>query len=312
MKQMILVTGGTGNIGRPLIDILLTEGASIRAVVLKEKNAHTKTVRFQPPGIARAADLPAQVEVVEGDLSRPDTISPALTGVAGLFINPRAVGNAIGDLLALARERGVKRVVTLSAINVDDDLAKQPSRLNGDKNKEVEDAVTQSGLEWVSLRSSYYAFNTVSLWAAQIKTGDVVRGPYAAWAAAPLHERDLAGVAARALLTDELVGRQPMLTGLGRRPMLTGPQSLSQAEMVAIIGDVIGRRLRYEEIPPEMAKKGMVEHGLSEAFASAFLSMMADTVGQPAFVSGEVEKILGRPALTYAQWVTDHDEAFLN
>jgi uncharacterized protein YbjT (DUF2867 family) len=307
MKQMILVTGGTGNVGRPLIDLLLKEGAGVRAVVLKGG-----TPRFQPPGIARAAHLPAQVEVVEADLSRPDTIGPALTGVTGLFINPRAVGNAIGDLLALARERGVKRVATLSAINVDDDLAKQPSRLNGDKNKEVEDAVTQSGLEWVSLRSSYYAFNTVSLWAAQIKSGDVVRGPYAAWAAAPLHERDLAGVAARALLTDELVGRQPTVTGMGRRPMLTGPQSLTQEEMVATIGGAIGRRLRYEEIPPEVAKKGMVEHGLSEPFATGFLSMLADTVGQPAFVSSEVEKILGHPALTYAQWATDHHEAFLN
>jgi uncharacterized protein YbjT (DUF2867 family) len=103
-----------------------------------------------------------------------------------------------------------------------------------------------------------------------------------------------------------------MLTGMGRRPMLTGPQSLTQEEMVAIIGGAIGRRLRYEEIPPELAKKGMVEHGLSEPFATAFLSMLADTVGKPAFISSEVEKILGRPALTYAQWATDHAEAFLN
>ena len=310
MKQLILVTGATGNIGRPLLDVLTADGAGVRAVILKAKNGSGKTARFEQPGIARAVGLPAHVEVFEGDLSRPETIAPALSGVTGLFINPRAVGDSIGELLALAKKRGVRRVVTLSAINVDDDLAKQPSRLNGDKNKEVEDAVTRSGMEWVSLRSSYYAFNTVSLWARQIQAGDVVRGPYGTWAAAPLHERDLAGVAAQALLTDELVSRQPMLTGLGRRPMLTGPYSLTQKEMVATIGAAIGRRLRYEEIPPDVAKQGMVAQGLSESFAAAFLSMLADTAGQTAFVSGEVETILGRPALTYAQWAADHADAF--
>jgi uncharacterized protein YbjT (DUF2867 family) len=310
MKQLILVTGATGNIGRPLLDLLAIGGAGVRAVVLKAKDESTKTPRFQQPGITRAVGLPANVEVVEGDLSRPETVATAMSGVTSLFINPRAVGNAISELLALAKQHGVRRVVTLSAINVDDDLAKQPSRLNGDRNKEVEDAVTQSGLEWVSLRSSYYAFNTVSLWAAQIRAGDVVRGPYATWSAAPLHDRDLAGVAARALLTDDLVGRQPMLTGLGRRPMLTGPQSLTQAEMVTTIGDAIGRRLRYEEIAPEVAKQGMVAQGLSESFATAFLSMLSDDAGKAAFVSSEVATILGRPALTYTQWAADHAADF--
>jgi uncharacterized protein YbjT (DUF2867 family) len=112
------------------------------------------------------------------------------------------------------------------------------------------------------------------------------------------------------LLSDELVDRQPMQTGMSRRPMLTGPQSLTQERMVAIIGDAIGRRLRYEEISPEVAKQAMVEHGLSKAFATAFLTMLVDTTGQPAFVSSEVEKILGRPALTYAQWAIDHAEVF--
>src|SRR4030095_17244102 len=98
--------------------------SSVRAVLRKKKDPDTNTAGFRPPGLPPAADLPAEVEVVEGDLSRPESIASALTGVTGLFIHPRAVGNAIGELLKVARERGVKRVVTLSAMNVDDDLAK--------------------------------------------------------------------------------------------------------------------------------------------------------------------------------------------
>jgi uncharacterized protein YbjT (DUF2867 family) len=282
---MLLVTGATGTIGRPLIDLLVGEGAEVRAVTRNP----------------RAAGLPADVEVVEGDPSRPDTIAPFLEGVTGLFLHPRAVGIPAVDLLALARERGVTRVVTLSATNVDDDPALQPSRYRGDRNKEVEDAAVGSGLAWVSLRSSYFAINTLQAWGAQIRAGDVVRGPYASFAEAPIHERDLAGVGARALLTDELVGR---------RLELTGPQSLTHQEMVATIGEVIGRPLRYQEIPPAAAKQGMVQHGFPEPFVEALMARYAGEVGQPAPVTGEVETILGRPARSYAQWVADHADAF--
>ena len=142
---MILVTGATGTIGRPLIDVLVDQGAEVRAVT-------------RDP---RAAGLPADVELVEGDPSRPDTVAPYLEGVTALFLHPRAVGiPAAGELLALARKRGVQRVVALSAMNVDDPLDQQPSRYNGDRNKEIEDAAAASGLGWVSLRASSFAIDS--------------------------------------------------------------------------------------------------------------------------------------------------------
>ena len=284
---MIMIAGATGTIGRPLIDQLDAESVEVRAV--------TRT--------PLAAGLPAGVEVVEGDLSRPDTIASSLRGVTALFLNPAAVGLAAGDLLALARERGVKRVVALSAMNVDDDLDEQPSRHRGDRNKEVEDAAVGSGLEWVSLRASSFAINTLRAWGAQIRAGDVVRGPYASFAESPIHERDLAAVGVRALLTDDLVGQ---------RVPLTGPQSLTHEAMIAIIGDVIGRPLRYQEIPPEAATQGMVAQGFPQPFVQALMARYAKGVGQPAITTSEVEKILGRPARTYAEWVADHADAFGN
>jgi uncharacterized protein YbjT (DUF2867 family) len=197
----------------------------------------------------------------------------------------------------------VKRVVTLSAMNVDDNLDEQPSRYRGDRNKEVEDAVVGSGLEWVSLRAGFFAINTLQAWGAQIRAGDIVRGPYATFAEAPIHEWDLVGVGARALLTDELVGR---------RLELTGPQSLTHEEMVAIIGNAIGRPLRYQEVPPEAAKQGMVQHGFPEPFVEALMARYAKKVGQAAPLTGEVKKILGRPAHSFAEWVADHAASFKN
>jgi uncharacterized protein YbjT (DUF2867 family) len=282
---MILVTGATGTVGRPLIEVLSTAGADIRAVIRK----------------GQAAGLPDGVEVVVGDLSRPDTIAPALRGVTALFLHPRAVADAAFELVALAREQGVQRVVALSAINIDDPLDQQPSRYNGDRNKEAEQAAVASGLEWVSLRPSSFASNTRQAWGAQIRAGDVVRYVYAAFEESLLDERDLAAVGARALLSDDL---------LGRRLMLSGPQSLSHAEMVATIGEVIGRPLRFQEVEPEVLKRGMIANGFSEPFVDALLARYAREVGQAAPVTGEVAQILGRPARTYAEWVADHADAF--
>jgi uncharacterized protein YbjT (DUF2867 family) len=285
-SRMILITGATGTIGRPLIEALSAAGVDIRAVTRK----------------SQVAGLPAHVAVVAGDPSRPDTIAAALRGVTALFLHPRAVGGAAAsELLALAQAQGVQRVVVLSAINVDDDPALQPSRYNGDRNKEVEDAVTRSGMQWVSVRSSSFAINTLNAWGAQIRVGDVVYGPYATFAEAPIHERDLAAVIAWALLDDHL---------LGQRISVTGPQSLTHEQMVTTIGEVIGRPLRYQEISPEIARQGMVQQGFPEPFVAALLARYARGVGQPAPTTGEVEQILGRPARTYAEWVADHADAF--
>src|SRR4030095_16624109 len=87
---MFLVTGATGTIGRPLLDVLVDEGAKVRAVTRDPQ----------------ATNLPAEVEVVQGDLTRPATIAPFLDGVTALFLHPRAVGRAAGALLALAPPQG--------------------------------------------------------------------------------------------------------------------------------------------------------------------------------------------------------------
>ena len=75
---MILVTGATGNVGRPLIDALHRAGASSRAITRNRGSAN----------------LPAQVEVIEGDPSHPETMAEALKGVTSMFFNPMAVQSA--------------------------------------------------------------------------------------------------------------------------------------------------------------------------------------------------------------------------
>ena len=153
-----------------------------------------------------------------------DSALDALTGASAVFLNSRALGEQLADVVAVGpRHSGVRKLVALSAINADDDFSRQPSRVRGDRNKEVEQLCVDSGLAWVSLRPAVFATNFVGMWSAQIQAGDVVGGPYADASSAPIVEADIAAVAAHALSTDELVGQ---------RIPLTGPQAFTNTELV--------------------------------------------------------------------------------
>jgi uncharacterized protein YbjT (DUF2867 family) len=241
-----------------------------------------------------AAALPAEVEVVASAVD-------ALRGASAVFLNSRALGAELATVVELAARAGVHKLVALSAINADDDVARQPSRVRGDRNREAEQLAVGSGLTWVSLRPSVFVSNFAGMWSPQIRAGDVVAGPYAGASSAPIVDSDISAVAARALLTDDLDGQ---------RIPLTGPEALTNSELAEVIAEVLGRRLRYQEVPPEMVRQRFIGIGFPAEFADAYIAMLAETVDRPALVTSEIDKILGRPATSFRQWVTEHTELF--
>lgn len=276
----ILVTGATGNVGRPLVAQLVSAGAEVCAVTRDPK----------------AARFPDGVQVVSSAVA-------GLDGAYAMFLNSRALGDELAPMVKAARQAGVTRLVALSAINADDDFSRQPSRFRGDRNKEVEQYAVDSGLEWVSLRPTVFVSNFFDMWAPQISAGDVIVGPFARASTAPISDRDVSAVAARALLTDELVGQ---------RIPLTGPQALTNAELVDIVGGVLGRRLSYREIPAAQVRQRFVDMGFSTGFADAYITLLAATVDTSALVTHEVEKILGRLAESFADSVSANQDLFTN
>jgi uncharacterized protein YbjT (DUF2867 family) len=286
-SAVLLITGATGNVGRPLVSELLAAGASVRALTRNPE----------------AVNLPDGVDVVAGDLADPDCVSDALNGVTAMFVNPAAVGRSAARLLELADQRGVGRLVLLSsgAIRDGDDQDGNHSDPLAAWHKGIEAAVTASGLEWTVLRSEEFAVNVIQQWAAQVRYSGAVREAYGGATNAVIDERDVAAVAAKTLLRDDDVGRIYRLTG---------PQSMSRTGMVAVIAAVLGRDVRFEEVPPEAALEAMVSNGLAQPIAESVLKMRAGMVGHEAFVSSAVDELTGKPARSFDKWVSDHAEAF--
>ncbi len=280
---MILVTGATGKVGRALVDLLLADGQKVRGIT---RNRAT-------------AALPGGVDVVVGDPSQPKTLASSLRGVESLFLNPGTLGDAAAELLSLAVEQGVQRVVLLSAVTVEygGGYCQVAERF-----KAVEDSVIASGIPWTFLRSADLDANAL-VWVPQIRSTCVVRGAYGDAATSPIHERDLAAVGAGALLSSAHAGHSYALTG---------PQSLNQRDKVRLIGEVIGKELSFEEISPEQVRETMKAQGVPPDVPDRMLGYLAECLRNPGPSTANVELLLSRPALTFAEWATDHAAAFRN
>ncbi|RSM86598.1 hypothetical protein DMH04_13205 [Kibdelosporangium aridum] len=256
----ILVTGATGTVGRHVVDQLLTAGAQVRALT---RNPET-------------AALPRTVELHQGDLDSP---TPEMfDGVDRMYLL------ALGDpklSTDLAKQAGVQRIVTLTSAAEDETY------------QATERAVENSGLEWTHVRPGMFAANLLD-WAEDIKTSKVVKEPYANARQTPIHEQDIAAVAATALLFD---GHN------GQTYTLSGPESLTKKEQAEAIGDAIGIPIGFQELTPD---EWRATFGAPDFVADWLLDIWQQATETPEPVLSTVEDVLGRPARTVREWAADH------
>ena len=276
----VLVTGATGQIGSEVVAQLRDTGCRIRAM---SRNPS-------------AANLPPDVEVVPGDLSAPETLDACLHGIDSVFlvwVAPlAAAAPAIERIAAHARQI----VLLTSPHRTAHPFFQQPNAMRL-VHAGVELLIEASGLSRTFLRPGPFANNCRNWWAPQLRNGDVVRWCYADAETAPVHERDIAAVAVR-VMRDE--GHD------GREYVLTGPASLTQREQVQVIGDAVGRPLRFEELSRESAREQMIGMRFPPPIADMLLDAYAAAVGQPALVTSTIQAITGSPARSLHDWAVDH------
>jgi uncharacterized protein YbjT (DUF2867 family) len=275
----ILVTGATGNVGRNVVELLLAAGVPVRATSRRPATA----------------GLPDGVEVREADLARPETLPAALSGVDKVYLFPEP--DAVDGFVDAARSAGVRHVVLLSSLSA---TAPDPDdNPIGRRHIVVERALEASGMAWTFVRPGAFAVNTLQ-WAESIRAEGVVRAPYPEANVAPVHEKDIAAVAVRALLED---GHEKAAYAI------TGPESITQRRQVELIAAAIGQPVRFEELDPAQVRKQMAAW-LSPQVADVLLGYLAEYNGKPAEVYDTVEKVTGRPGRTFAQWAVDHATDF--
>jgi uncharacterized protein YbjT (DUF2867 family) len=165
---------------------------------------------------------------------------------------------------------------------------------------DIERRIEAAGLESTIIRPGMFASNALFWWSPAIRADGVVRWPYSAAETAPVDDRDVAAVAARTLYQDGHVRGDYVLTG---------PESLSQADQVRIIGEVLGRRIEFEELSPDEFRSE-TEGSWPRPAVDMLLAAWGATIGTPAFITSTVLDILGSQPRSFRQWVADHATDF--
>jgi uncharacterized protein YbjT (DUF2867 family) len=280
---MILITGASGNVGKEVLKQIAQTGVQVRAA-------------FQ--SVSKAAVAPSGVDPVNVDYNEPETLRAALKGVDRVFL----VGPPTAQLPALERkaidvikQSDVHQVVKLSAMGGREAIFPP-------QHAQSEDYIQSSGVPYTFLRPNGFMQNMVNYNAATINTQNAFYGSEGEGRVSHIDLRDVAAVAVKALTEDGHVGKAYILTG---------PEALTNMEIAQILSDDLGREIRFVNLPPAELKQALLAAGVPEWNADALLDLQRlYREGKAATVTRDVEQILGRKPMSFAQFSRDHEYAF--
>src|SRR5262245_27221990 len=288
---MILVTGAAGNNGQATLRVFARQGVRVRALVRDEAQARL------------LHDLRG-VELIVGDLTKPESLGPALEGVERALL----ISSATPDMfetqctfIDAAKAAGVPHVVKLSG--KESNIGFDPKKfLYTRMHEQIERYLEASGMAWTHLRPSQFMY--VYLWEAPtIAKDSVLRLATGDIDLAPIDVDDVAKIAFHVLTTD---GND------GMRHNLTGPQALTMAEVAGIIGVVTGRPVRYLSCSPEERRADQLAAGIPPELCDALYDENVERLKHPrSRVALEAHKHFGIEPTTFTDFIQRHKQLFL-
>ncbi len=260
-----------------MVAALLTAGQEVRAGV-------------RDPG---AADLPPGTEAVRLDFDDPSTAGPAVAGVNRVFLmRPPAISDvrtSLGPLVDAARRASVQRVVVLSVMGVNPALP----------HWRMERMVRTAGLPMTALRPSYFSQNLISAFGADIRDRSQLRLASRNGRLSFVDTRDVAAVASAVLTDPDAHAARPLT--------LTGPEALTFGDVAALLTAELGRSVSYVPEGLLRRRRDLLAQGTDPAYVRVQLVIDVTTrLGLARKVTGEIARVLGRPATTLAEFVHDH------
>jgi uncharacterized protein YbjT (DUF2867 family) len=284
MSRPVLVTGATGTIGRDVAKRLSEKGVSVRAGVRNQAKARKQ--------------FGANIALASFDFENEKTFSEALEGVEKVFLLPPLLPNQLevtNAFVDAAKRAGVRHIVKLSAIGIDDAMQPTPIKWHG----ATEQHIRQSGLSFTFLRPNSFMQNFFTYFPPR---NGAIYLPWGDGTASFVDTRDIASVAADVLTSD---GHE------GKIYTLTGPQTLGIAEVARILSEATGREFTYVDVPEAAARDGMLQAGVPPWQVELVMELHAvNKQNRWSAVTSDVEKVTGTLPIDFAQFARDHAEKF--
>ncbi|NUO98856.1 MAG: NAD(P)H-binding protein [Nonomuraea sp.] len=264
----ILVTGASGKSGRRVVSQLRARGLPVRAASRNGEHVFDWTDR--------------------------GTWDAALEGVRSVYIVQLDGTRLVRPFVERAVRYGVRRIVLASGRGIDLPGYAQDSSGVLEGLVDSEAAVRESGLEWTISRPGWFAQNfSEGFFADAVRAGEL-RLPAGDGAATFVDAEDIAAVVAAALTEDRHAGQIYELSG---------PRAVTLAEAVATISEAIGREVRYVPLSVQDHVAELVQQGWPPADAESFTDVIEPLrSGKDEYVSDGVQRALGRPPRTFAEF----------
>ncbi len=280
---LIAVTGATGGVGSRVARLLSDRGASTVLVVRDASRA---------PRVAEA-----QCREASGYLDR-HAMESAFEGCQTAFlVSGRESANRVAEHTAAveaAVAAGVERVVYLSFQGASKDC----TFTFGRDHWHTEQLIRSTPLAFTFFRDSFYHAGL----AAMCGSDGVIRGPGGSGSVAAVSHEDVAAVVAESLLSDEWVGASLDVTG---------PEAITLDEVALGLARASGHNVRYVNETIEEAYASRAHYGADPFEITGWVSSYAAIAnGEVSQVSDTVERLTGRPPISFATFLTQHRDAY--
>jgi len=282
MKNKILITGATGNIGKEIIKLL------------KAKNANFVA------GITDGETI-EDVETVIADFADKASLEKAMQDIETLFMvlpNHPDMLKWGENIIDAAKNSGIKHIVRSSGslADIDSDLLIEQLLAKTDK------YLIESGINHTFTAPSFFMQNFINFFAADYKAGAIYQ-PAGDGKISWTDVRDIAAVNVEVLLNP---GKY-----LGQRLTLTGSESLNYEESVNQMNELLRKETKYIAVPNEAAIQAMKDIKFPPFIVDLMISLNESIKqGHGAETTDTIEKVLGRKAITFSQFIKDNKEVW--
>jgi uncharacterized protein YbjT (DUF2867 family) len=294
----VLITGAAvniGGIGNVLTRLLIKEEMHIRAMVRRE-DERSESLRS------------LGAEIVIGDLLNLSDMHRAIEGCGSLYfsmsVSPEYLAATV-NVAAVAKHHGIEAFVNMSQLTVSQmSITETTSSPQHQLHWLAEQALNWSGLPVVHVRPTIFMDGFfLKFSACNIKNLNEIRAPFGSGKTSPIAAQDVA-------LVLSVILQDPQRY-IGTVIELTGPQSEDMDFYAAEFSKVLGRTIRYVDVPAALWRENMRDSGLSEHVLD-HLSTMGELHrdGRYDRMTDQFARLTGKQPMSIRDFIEQHASAF--
>lgn len=282
-----LVTGASGNIGKYVVEDLLSLNKGVKAAVNNMSKAEELFNENE------------NLELVKFDFLDKETFENSFEGVKAIFlVRPPQLAKPQKDMLPFlqaAKENGIEKIVFVSLVGVE----KNPIV----PHRKIENMIRNLDIPYVFLRPSFFMQNLNTNHREEIKERNELYIPAGNSKTSFIDTRDIARAGAISLINE---------TYKNRAITLTGKTAIDYEEVSRILSQVLERKIEYKNPSLLKFRKDRIKRGTPKAFANVMtLLYLMTKLGTAKDITYDLEEVIGRDPISFKQYAIDHKDYWL-